>query len=810
VIWSVTSWIQREGWRLLMLVALGLAACLLLARSGNETTASASSLRWWLAAAWVIGSAAMSLRHRLPRLWRDDLQWLRPAAGTEMVVLFVGPIVVLTLYPVLALWAGHPVRGPGEGSMFATMGFATSYCAPLMAVCAAFAARAIGERSAALAMASAATFNFAATIFWIAVPWRLKFPETGGAWLDLIHLNVVALALPAAITIWTVVRVDRQTMAAWRPYVVASAQLATAAVLFTTLVAIQSDLAHRYLESGGLLQVAALLSAAAATLACAQGRAVSFPFTSLYLLGLAGVTVVVDRFDAPRHWVFYGLTAGTAAYTLLIAEGLRRWKSDRARLIEDANEILAIISLVAAGGIVLLWGAEEAGTAARATAQRLGLAGAMLMPAATAALRGDRALSLSAMAAAAVAFAWAWAEPGSHYGDALHRAVMAMMALSITACVLGFGLVKLPAAHERWVVAARQTLPAMLGVTCAVLAGVIVLELVQLNGQDAAQMTRPAIAIVIITVVGLVLTALSWAVLPGRDPLNLTERGRMGYVYAAEVLLAVLFLHIRLTMPWLFRGYIQPYWPLIVMAIAFTGVGLGEFFRRRNHTVLASPLERTGALLPLLPVLGFWFASDVHYSVQLVLVGMLYAVLSVTRRSFGFGLMAALAANGGLWYFLHDTEGFTFAQHPQVWLIPFALAVLAAAQMNRQNLDVQQLGLVRYTCLLMIYVSSTADIFIAGVGDSPWLPLVLTALSVAGILGGMAWRVRSFLYLGCAFLLLSLLTIIAHAAERYDAGWLWWAALISAGLGIISLFAVFEKQRSRMLQLVHGLREWDV
>ena len=65
-----------------------------------------------------------------------------------------------------------------------------------------------------------------------------------------------------------------------------------------------------------------------------------------------------------------------------------------------------------------------------------------------------------------------------------------------------------------------------------------------------------------------------------------------------------------------------------------------------------------------------------------------------------------------------------------------------------------------YATSIVVYVSSTADIFINGVGHMPWLPLVLAGLSILGILVGIWLRVRAFLLLGTAFLLVSLLTII--------------------------------------------------
>ena len=89
----------------------------------------------------------------------------------------------------------------------------------------------------------------------------------------------------------------------------------------------------------------------------------------------------------------------------------------------------------------------------------------------------------------------------------------------------------------------------------------------------------------------------------------------------------------------------------------------------------------------------------------------------------------ALAANGGLWSLLARQPSLAFFVHPQVWLIPAAASVLIAAQLNRDRLAAGQLRFVRYCCLMIVYVSSTADIFLNGVKDHPWLPLVLAGLS---------------------------------------------------------------------------------
>jgi hypothetical protein len=246
------------------------------------------------------------------------------------------------------------------------------------------------------------------------------------------------------------------------------------------------------------------------------------------------------------------------------------------------------------------------------------------------------------------------------------------------------------------------------------------------------------------------------------------------------------------------------------MGVAFLGVGVGEVFQRRRQRVLSEPLQTTGALLPLLPVFGFWvISSEVHYSLLLLAIGVLYAALSALRQSFFYAVLAALAANGSLWYVLHKTENLSFLEHPQLWLIPPALCALVAGYINRARLTPQQSAALRYASAIVIYVSSTADVFINGVAEAPWLPAVLAGLSILGVLAGIMLRVRAFLYLGTAFLVVALITIIWHAAIHQQRTYILWVAGIIAGALIIALFGLFEKRRDDVLRVVEELKHWQ-
>jgi hypothetical protein len=242
-------------------------------------------------------------------------------------------------------------------------------------------------------------------------------------------------------------------------------------------------------------------------------------------------------------------------------------------------------------------------------------------------------------------------------------------------------------------------------------------------------------------------------------------------------------------------------------------VGLAEWFRKREQTILSGPLETTGALLPMLPAIGFWIlpqsTPQVHYSLVLLGVGLLYSTFAVLRKSFAFAMLAAVAANGSLWYVLHEAGGLGLAKHPQLWLIPPSVCILVAAQLNRRQLSEAQLKAIRYLASIVIYVSSTADVILVGVAQAPWLPLALAAIALVGIFAGILLRIRAFLYLGTTFLLVALFAYIWYAAVDLEATWVWWVTVVATGVAILVLFALFEKRRNDVLAVVDGLREWD-
>lgn len=571
----------------------------------------------------------------------------------------------------------------------------------------------------------------------------------------------------------------------------------------------------------------------------------------IYAIGLIGIGLVLhERSLLPRAlgWEANLALAGYILTTTLLAGALAHGQRWRAALLLPARAwpqawfaLAQTLLAMAVVGLSLL-------TVFRfeTLAERLARPGAVLslVPAGVILAAGslprhqhflrNGTLALGATFAALVGPAYLG--PGDAVIN-IYRSIWFMLAMALVTIAYGIGLVRILPASSPWVPLARRWGPA-LGLLASFWILVILAQEAILydSATRRAPVAMPAVILVLLAMIALMASAIAFAVVPGRDPFGLSDRGRKLYVYVAEMLLFLLMVHIWLTIPELFGLKLVQYWTLIVMAIAFIGVGLSEWFQRRGLPVLAEPLERTGVFLPLLPIVTFWvrpqtplyeraverfpgarpFLDSLYriepeygkYAMVWFLLSLLYGLMAASKRSLRFALVAALAANFGIWVLLFE-HNLDFLKHPQMWLIPLALIALVTEHLNRDRLGEGQSNALRYAALLVIYVSSTADMFLAGLGGSIIWPMVLAGLSVLGVFAGILLRVRAFLYLGVTFLFLVIFTMIWNAAVAERHIWVWWASGIVLGAAIIGLFALFEKRRNEVLRVLEQLRKWD-
>jgi hypothetical protein len=799
--WDTGNWlgfhVLQIGWSTIGLLTLALGILTITLRAAQATISDADSdTDPQTQPSWLVGLLDFSEE--------QAQRWVE----------IIGCLVVLLV-----------LRGAGS-----TVGGA--YWSPAVAVTVAIMAvgLALWSRRPRFVYESGLVFDLIAILIWL-----VHGPFTFAAF---VAVNIIGVALASAF--WSALELMLRTDALafhlrrWSvPFHQLTAFLALLGIGFLAALAVLSDLAN---PGAGLqlahaltwIGVAVSLLAVLLGLWDAQNR---WATAGLYVLGIETVLLLLYGPDLAGRLFRDGslLFAGYVVFTTIIDRLFDRLELARALRVPDrspplsnrwfasAQQVTAYV--VVALGIGLTLNGESLADRLRGI-----VATALLVPAGAllgrpSPQRDNRDIRQATLFLGAILLAqFGWALLGLEIAAPwLHRSVVLMAALTV---MMALCSERWRHWSETWASDALALRPLFAALAGAMLIVVLVLEAA---AYEPAQRRAPtevwAIVLVAAALLAAVGAALRIAVRPQQDPLRLSDSRRPLYVYGAELLLVLLVVHLRLTVPQLFSGLLAAYWTFVIMAIAFAWVGISELVKRRGLTVLSEPLERTGLFLPLLPILAFWVHpghlgfvdSQPHtfdrYAVTWFLVSGLYAVVAALRKSFRFAFLAALAGNFGLWSIWHHT-GLSFLVHPQLWLIPIALVVLVAEHLNHDRLSRLQSLNLRYAALGMIYLSSTADMFIAGLGNSVMLPLWLMVLSIAGVLLGISLQVRAYLFLGIGFLCVDIFSMIWNAAVNLQHTWVWWASGIVLGVAILSLFAVFEKRRNDVLLMLEQIKGW--
>ena len=576
------------------------------------------------------------------------------------------------------------------------------------------------------------------------------------------------------------------------------------------------------------LSITAWLATLALSIACLWNKNFPLALSRLYLLGIAGAALALSLLPEQSMTAQLQIVIASSLFVLLSAT-LFKYRERWLALLQDWGANLSSVALrhyqvtTYTGNFVLLGLTALCTYAllfgiwapAQALSERLIAAVALMLASASFGLLksqksqlGPLRIMILGLLSGWLAFLWAWIEPGAS------DLILNRNALLLFAITSAWGLLHLLGQRlsNDLNLVSSETQRRLLLLALGNIAFVFVLEIGQQVTLDQVHIAPWAIALIALIQIGLSYAALRLALKPNLDPFRLAPEYPQAFVYLAEGLVLCLFAHIRLSMPQLFGGWFSAYWPFVILFLAVIGVGVSEILTRAQRDVLATPLRRTGVFLPLVPLLGLWLApesSATGLNAVLFLAGLFYGAATLARRNFAYSAAMLLALNASLWLTLGEQSDFSFAQRPQLWLIPPALSVLIAVQLLGKKLTSAQRSPLRYTSVLIIYISSTAEIFLNGIGNSPHLCAILMVLSVAGIFMGMAARVRAYLFLGMSFLVLSLFTWLGYLWKGHNLDFIPWVTGFLLGIGILLAFGFIEKKRGQLEELMQKLSKWE-
>ncbi len=262
-------------------------------------------------------------------------------------------------------------------------------------------------------------------------------------------------------------------------------------------------------------------------------------------------------------------------------------------------------------------------------------------------------------------------------------------------------------------------------------------------------------------------------------------------VYGMVILIAALGCYVRL----LFAGVapVSLWDTSILIVFAYVLFFLQRIFPSR-------PLLHMAMLMPLAALLTVPMQlQSPEASATLMMTGLLYLwIRRYTQKQLPVYL-ALLAFNIGLYLWI---PGIARQSHlVQIYVIPAALSILILLQLHRRELKPSVMMATRLAASSSIYACATLDVFL--VPDLKIFVLALV-LSLAGIVLGIALRIRAFLYAGVAFMGLNVFGQLLRFYPDQALG----KAIVLMGAGMVVLCAMiwFNLKKMQILQRIDLIR----
>jgi len=301
----------------------------------------------------------------------------------------------------------------------------------------------------------------------------------------------------------------------------------------------------------------------------------------------------------------------------------------------------------------------------------------------------------------------------------------------------------------------------------------------------------------------LLFAGLAAALLGTFATLRALETGHEIYAYLAQGAALALYLLVRVQTDWLGAHGDRDALSSVLLGFAF--LGLHALARRAEAEVFERP---TRAMTYLLPLVGLVFLPQLSLS-QGALYGLGLALhfAAVSATLGGSKLAATLSAVA-----LNTALALTWIgrgiHDPQFYAIPFGATLLTFARLFRDELSEDARFWMRSAGILSVYIASMASTFLYA---NPLYVLVCAAVCVGGVLLGIVLRVRSYVYLGSAALIVDVLGNMVRYSlhERLLLGLM----LTLMGFVLVGGWVFFLSKREELLRRYAAIqalmREWE-
>jgi hypothetical protein len=181
------------------------------------------------------------------------------------------------------------------------------------------------------------------------------------------------------------------------------------------------------------------------------------------------------------------------------------------------------------------------------------------------------------------------------------------------------------------------------------------------------------------------------------------------------------------------------------------------------------------------------------------MTGVLYAIMRRHTQQKIPLYLALLAFNAGVYVWIPKLA--SSSQLIQIYVIPAAISLLILLQLHSRELKPSVLMASRLAAISSIYACATVDVFLRAELS---IFILAMALSIGGILLGIALRTRAFLYAGVSFLLLNVIGQLLRFYPEQSLGKA--VVLMIMGAFIIGLMIWFNIKRAAILERINAIQ----
>lgn len=218
---------------------------------------------------------------------------------------------------------------------------------------------------------------------------------------------------------------------------------------------------------------------------------------------------------------------------------------------------------------------------------------------------------------------------------------------------------------------------------------------------------------------------------------------------------------------------------------------------RVKSQVFLKPSYYSALALPLALAVSIPFNERGPAAFLLLAIGSFYLAVSHRSQTRWTIYVAAGLLNFAIYMWLPLASSFTGIY--QLYVIPAAITVMVIAHLHRQELKPQVLSSIRLTVSGAILAVSSFESLYSKNSSSLILFFVVLLLSLAGIVTGIALRIKPFIYTGLAFLIMNVVFQVGLQFQL-QGGIVRAVILIVIGIAVLAIMVFFNIHRERILQ----------